>query len=381
MAYSYEIYTASGSNQFVVPFGYIRREHVLATVNGTAATFAWINSGLIQLDTTPSVGASVRVYRLTPLTAPLVDFTDGATLVAADLDTNANQSIYTQQELSDSQAEGLANVIPNGDKGDITTSVGGTVWTIDNSAVTNAKIGAGAVTETKIGTGAVTEAKIGTGAVTEVKIATDAVTETKIGTGAVTSTKIADGTILNADINASAAIVGTKISPNFGSQNVATTGTSTAASFSPSSSTAPTTGMYLPGTDTFGISTNGIERTRITTDGARCYNQPTFSTYTTAATLSAADLKAGLILGTTFATGQTFTLPTGTDIDSAFSNPFNNMTFEWSFVNNATAQITLAVNTGHTILNSMSLNINSDNCRRFATRRTGSGTYVSYRIG
>ena len=33
-----------------------------------------------------------------------------------------------------------------------------------------------------------------------------------------------DGTIVNADINASAAIAGTKISPNFGSQNIVTTG-------------------------------------------------------------------------------------------------------------------------------------------------------------
>jgi microcystin-dependent protein len=123
------------------------------------------------MDTAPANGAAVRVYRVTPLDAPLVDFTDGATLVAADLDTNSRQSIYTQQELSDSQTEGLANVIPNGDKGDITTSVGGTVWTIDAGAVV----------------------------------------EAKIGTGAVTSAKIADGTIVNADVNASAAIAGTKL--------------------------------------------------------------------------------------------------------------------------------------------------------------------------
>lgn len=43
-------------------------------------------------------------------------------------------------------------------------------------------------------------------------------------TGTITSTMILDGTIVNADINASAAIAGTKISPNFGSQNIATTG-------------------------------------------------------------------------------------------------------------------------------------------------------------
>ena len=40
----------------------------------------------------------------------------------------------------------------------------------------------------------------------------------------VTSAKIVDGAIVNADINASAAIAGTKISPDFGSQNIVTTG-------------------------------------------------------------------------------------------------------------------------------------------------------------
>ena len=40
----------------------------------------------------------------------------------------------------------------------------------------------------------------------------------------VTSAKIVDGAIVNADINASAAIAGTKINPDFGSQNIVTTG-------------------------------------------------------------------------------------------------------------------------------------------------------------
>ena len=46
-------------------------------------------------------------------------------------------------------------------------------------------------------------------------------------TGTVTSAMINDGTIINADINASAAIQGTKISPDFGSQNITTTGNAT----------------------------------------------------------------------------------------------------------------------------------------------------------
>lgn len=46
----------------------------------------------------------------------------------------------------------------------------------------------------------------------------------KIADSGITSAKIADGTIVNADINASASIAGTKVSPNFGSQNIVTTG-------------------------------------------------------------------------------------------------------------------------------------------------------------
>jgi hypothetical protein len=157
MAYSYYNYTGDGTTtQFPVAFGYIRREHVLAAVAGSPATFTWVNSSTIQMDVAPANGAVVRVYRQTPLTAPLVDFADGATLVAADLDTNAKQSIYTQQELSDSQEEGLANVIPNGDKGDITTSVGGTIWTIGTGAVTAAKIAAGAFTDSTSSTSTTT---------------------------------------------------------------------------------------------------------------------------------------------------------------------------------------------------------------------------------
>jgi hypothetical protein len=149
MAYSYTTYTGDGSTtQYAVAFGYIRREHVLATVAGAPATFTFVNSTTIQMDAPPANGAVVRVYRQTPLTAPLVNFTDGSTLVAADLDTNALQSIYTQQELDDSIVEGLAGVIPNGDKGDITTSVSGTVWTV------NAGLPATRSTFTQAGSGA-----------------------------------------------------------------------------------------------------------------------------------------------------------------------------------------------------------------------------------
>ena len=86
-------------------------------------------------------------------------------------------------------------------------------------------------------------------------------------TGSVTSTMIANGTIVDADVNASAAIAGTKISPNFGSQNVTTTGTSTAASFIPTSSTVPTNGVYLPAANSVAISTNSTGRVFVDSSG------------------------------------------------------------------------------------------------------------------
>ena len=59
----------------------------------------------------------------------------------------------------------------------------------------------------------------------------DSIAPSKIAAGVlptdvtVASANIVDGTIVDADVNASAAIAGTKISPDFGSQNIVTSGT------------------------------------------------------------------------------------------------------------------------------------------------------------
>ena len=96
--------------------------------------------------------------------------------------------------------------------------------------------------------------------------------------GASIATSIAAGAIVDADVNASAAIAGTKISPDFGSQAVTTTGlisadgkvsfplgTAALPSLYPGSDT--NTGIYSPGADQVAISTNGTERLQVDSSG------------------------------------------------------------------------------------------------------------------
>jgi hypothetical protein len=83
---------------------------------------------------------------------------------------------------------------------------------------------------------------------------------------------IKDDTIVNADVNASAAIAGTKVSPDFGSQTITTSGVispalGTAALPSIAFTGDPNTGIFSPSADTIAFSTAGTERMRIRSDG------------------------------------------------------------------------------------------------------------------
>ena len=93
-------------------------------------------------------------------------------------------------------------------------------------------------------------------------------------TGDVTSTgnatAIAAGVIVNADVNASAAIAGTKISPDFGAQTIVTTGVHSAAlgaAATPSITFTGDldTGVFSPGADQLAVATNGTQRLTVDT--------------------------------------------------------------------------------------------------------------------
>jgi hypothetical protein len=100
MGLSFDTYIGNGSTtQFAVTFGYLDKTHVQATVSAAATGFTWINASLIQFGPAPAAGAKIRIYRETPITAPLQTITDGSTIYGSDLNSVILQNLYASQEL------------------------------------------------------------------------------------------------------------------------------------------------------------------------------------------------------------------------------------------------------------------------------------------
>jgi len=208
-AYIVNSSSAQGTTDFTFNFPYIEESHIEVYYNyqklsqGTGSqvinsvsypqyqVITNVSPKLIRLNTgTTSANLRVEVRRNSSLATPLVDYADGSTLTAKDLDTSALQSLYIDQELKDNQSK---TVSVDEDTGLPSMGESGT-----NLRITN---------------------------VADPTSAQDAATKNYVDTKQFASAQIADGTLVNTDINASAAIAGTKISPDFGSQNIVTSGT------------------------------------------------------------------------------------------------------------------------------------------------------------
>lgn len=109
MAYSQVSYAATGSTtQFAVPFAFIARSHVTATVNGGAATFNWLSDSLIDITShlaAALAGKVVKLKRRTSYSARLVDYQPAGIAQEEDFDADSFQAFYMAQEAIDEAAD------------------------------------------------------------------------------------------------------------------------------------------------------------------------------------------------------------------------------------------------------------------------------------
>ena len=119
------------------------------------------------------------------------------------------------------------------------------------------------------------------------------------------------------------------------------------------------------------------ERFRITNDGVIAHDQPEPAAVNATATLTIANLKAGIITSTS-ALATDMTLPTGTDTQAGFSGTYDNFTFEWSVINTGVSLVRVLAGTAHTVVGSGSVLTGTSG--RFASRRTAANTFVTYRL-
>lgn len=116
--------------------------------------------------------------------------------------------------------------------------------------------------------------------------------------------------------------------------------------------------------------------------------QNTPATATTGATLTAAQITNGILLGSPGGSASAYTLPTAADLDSYLGNAHNGSSFDFSVVNvdgTGSGVITMTTNTGWTIGSSgsqglMTIAATAGTVRRFRAVRTGAAAWSLYAL-
>src|SRR3990172_9120819 len=109
MPFARTLITAPSASQgpYSISWPYLLTSHVLATVNGSAATLASVNGSQVVFATpTIAQGDDLVIYRQTEQTDPMVDFQPAGPITESNLDTALRQNLYLIQELLDDISSG-----------------------------------------------------------------------------------------------------------------------------------------------------------------------------------------------------------------------------------------------------------------------------------
>jgi len=217
MAYITEVtYTQTGSSNtdFLVTFPFISTTDIKVQLEGvTTSAFTIDQTGAtkVVMNTAPSAGQKIRVFRDTDIDAIEATYSAGSSIRSTDLNTNNRQLLFAAQEFGTLKEDDSVS-FTLGNKGDINVN-SSSDWVINSNSIekammTDDSVGTdeledSSVTSAKLASATITASELATNAVIEAKIASDAVTTNKIADGAVTVSKIPDGTISLAKLAAS----------------------------------------------------------------------------------------------------------------------------------------------------------------------------------
>ena len=230
-AASFTNHTGNGStNSFAISFPFLSNNEIDVTVGGvfkTITTHYTITGSTLTFTSgnTPANGTAIKFQRDTDISTKKVDFEDGSVLTEADLDSNSDQILFGLQEFVDIVTNDLVkrdgsqtftgSIVFEGssdDANETTLSVTNptadrtiTFPDITGTVITSADTGT--VNSTMIANGTIVDADINSSAnINGSKLLNDSVGLTKLGSGAlptditIASANIVNGTIVNSDI-------------------------------------------------------------------------------------------------------------------------------------------------------------------------------------
>lgn len=122
------------------------------------------------------------------------------------------------------------------------------------------------------------------------------------------------------------------------------------------------------------IGSNSGGTSNVLIHGEQAFTQTAETIKAAAATLTAAEIRTGIINYT--GTGDTLTLPTGTALDTEFPFLVTDTAISFVVINTGSGTATMAVNTGVTSLGALSVAAGAQ--RQFCLRKTGTATYTLY---